>query len=171
MSKIIDLIDDKIQISPECLVIEPFKTIWESDKAKTKEKATKAIEYIWFFSDFNSPFFQQNPNERHKLITEYIIKDKDYQVNDLIKQGLETYNKLNTTPSMRLFMAVQESISKMETFFKEIEYNEDNITKIQKAIVDMPKLQAAVQEALENCKKENSSSIRVRGNADVGLFE
>lgn len=171
MSKIIDLIDDKVQISPECLVIEPFKTIWESDKSKTKEKATKAIEYIWFFSDFNSPFFQQNPTERHKLITEYIIKDKNYKVDDVLKKGIDVYNELNVTPSMRLFMAVQESIVKMEKFFKETDYNEDNIVKIQRAIMDMPKLQSAVQEALENCKKENSSNVRVRGGAEVGQFE
>lgn len=171
MIKIIDLKNDNIIIAPECLVIEPFKTIWESDKNKNKKEAIDSIRYIWFFASFDSPFFLQDNVEKHKLICEYILKDKNFKVDKNIKSGIEIYNKINDTPSLRLFKSVQESIIKMEDFFRNVVYNEENITKIQKAIVDMPKLQEAIQLALENCKKEKSSNMRVRGNAEVGLFE
>ncbi len=171
MGKIVDLIDGNIVISPECLVIEPFKTLWESDRTKTKDSAVNYIKYIWFYTDFNSPYFPQDDQERHDLICEYILKDKKFKVSKEIQKGIEVYNRIVTTPSIRLFKAVQESVVKMESFFRETEYNEDNITKLQKAIVDMPKLQEAVQTALENCRKEQVAGIRVRGNAAVGLFE
>jgi len=171
MIKIIDLKDDKIVIAPECLVIEPFKSIWTNDKSKQKTNAYNEITYIWFYSSYNSPFFQHDSKEKHDLICEYIIKNKDFKVNKNIQEGIEVFNKINTTPSIRLFIAVQESIVKMEEFFKNAQYNEENITKIQKAIVDMPKLQEAIQTALENCKKEQSSNIRVRGEVKLGMFE
>lgn len=171
MIRIIDLKDDKIIIAPECLVIEPFKSIWDNDKSKSKKEAYDAISYIWFYSSFNSPFFQHDSLERHKLICEYILKNIDYKPNESIKEAIHVFNKLHSTPSIELFQSVQESIVRMKNFFKDTAYNEDNITKIQKAIVDMPKLQEAVQTALDNCRKEQSSNIKVRGEAKLGMFE
>ncbi len=171
MSKIIDLVDGKVQISPECLVIEPFKTIWESDKNKEKVSATNIIKYIWFYTDFNSPYYQQNDSERHNLIVEYVILDNKFKVTEAVKKGIESYKKVITTPSMKLFEAVQESIAKMEEFFRGTDYTEENIDKIQKAILNMPKMQESVQNALENCRKEQSSGTRVRGDVSLGMFE
>ena len=171
MIKIIDLKDSKIIVAPECLVIEPFKSIWEKDKSKDKTYAFNVIKYTWYFASFKSPFFQHSNADRHKLIMDHIIKDDKFKVTKEVEDSIELYSKINTTPSMKLFRAVQESIGKMEEFFKTAEYNEDSITKIQKAIIDMPKMQEAVQAALNNCQKEQSVGDKVRGDNVLGLFE
>lgn len=171
MTKIIDLKDGKIIIAPECLAIEPFKSIWEKDKNKDKVEATKAIKYIWYYSSFKSPFFQLGDADRHRLIVENILEDKAFKLTPLIKEGIKTFEEIFTTPAMKLFRAAQASIVNMELFFSKTTYNEDNVTKIQKAIIDMPKMQEAVQKALDNCIKEQSTGDRVRGNATLGLFE
>ena len=171
MIKIIDLKDSKIIVAPECLVIEPFKSVWEKDKSKDKTYAFNVIKYTWYFASFKSPFFQHSNADRHKLIMDHIIKDDKFKVTKEVEDSIELYSKINTTPSMKLFRAVQESIGKMEEFFKTAEYNEDSITKIQKAIIDMPKMQEAVQSALDNCNKEQSSGNKVRGDAQLGMFE
>lgn len=171
MIKIIDLIDNKVIIAPECLVIEPFKSIWEKDKSKDKIEAYKTMQYIWFYTAYKSPFFQHSGEDRHKLIIEHIIKDSKFKVTKEIQEAINTFDKIQTTPTMKLFRAVQESVVKMEKFFIETEYTEENVAKIQKAIVDMPKMQEAVQAALDNCKKEEGKGIKVRGNSTLGLFE
>lgn len=171
MIKIIDLIDGKIVIAPECLVIEPFKSVWEKDKTKDKTEAYNIIQYVWFYAAFRSPFFQHSSSERNTLIMENIIKDPKFKVTKELLACIEIFEKIYTTASMKLFRAVQESVVKMEAFFTSVDYTEDNITKIQKAIVDMPKMQEAVQQALDNCKKEESTGIKVRGNNVLGLFE
>lgn len=171
MIKIIDLKDSKIVVAPECLVIEPFKSVWEKDKSKDKTYAFNVIKYTWYFASFKSPFFQHGNTDRHKLIMDHIIKDDKFKVIKEVEDCIELYLKIYTTPSMKLFRAVQESIGKMEEFFKTAEYNEDSITKIQKAIIDMPKMQEAVQAALNNCQKEQSVGDKVRGDNVLGLFE
>ena len=54
--KLFDLVEDKVEIKPESLLIYPFSEIWKRDKSKDKSKAFKEITYIWFYSDFDSPF-------------------------------------------------------------------------------------------------------------------
>lgn len=171
MIKIIDLKDGKITITPECLVIEPFKSLYEKDKSKGKTDSFKVMQYVWFYCAFKSPFFQHSATDRHKLIIENIIKDSKFKVTDEVKECMNLFEKIYTTPAMKLFRAVQESIVKMETFFKDVEYNEDTITKIQKAVIDMPKMQEAIQSAFDNCMKEQSTGDKIRGNATLGIFE
>lgn len=171
MIKIIDLVDGKIIVAPECLVIEPFKSIWEKDKTKDKTHAFNVIKYTWYYASYKSPFFQHSNSDRSKLILSHIIKDDKFKVNKELEECVKMYEKINTTPAMKLFRSVQESINKMEEFFMTAEYNEDSITKIQKAIIDMPKMQEAIQAALNNCSKEQSSGDKVRGEATLGMFE
>jgi len=171
MIKIIDLKDNIIIVAPECLVIEPFKSIWEKDKSKDKTQAFNMIKYTWYYASFKSPFFQHSNSDKHKLIVDHILKEPKFKMTQDLLDCINMYDKIHTTPAMRLFRAVQESINKMEEFFKNVEYDEDSITKIQKAIIDMPKMQEAVQAALDNCVKEQSKGDRVRGGATVGLFE
>ena len=171
MLKIIDQKDGKIIIAPECLVIEPFKSLYQKDKSKDKIESFKVMQYVWFYSAFKSPFFQHAVNDRHRMIIEHIIKDKTFKVTKELEACINLFEEINTTPAMKLFRAVQESIVKMEQFFKTAEYNEDSIVKIQKAIIDMPKMQIAVQMAFDNCMKEASSGDRVRGGAKLGIFE
>lgn len=171
MIKIIDLKDSKIVVAPECLVIEPFKSVWEKDKSKDKTYAFNVIKYTWYYASFKSPFFQHSNADRSKLILDHIIKDDKFKTSKELEECITTYEKIHTTPAMKLFRAVQESISKMEKFFETATYDEDSITKIQKAIIDMPKMQEAVQAALNNCQKEQASGDTVRGAASLGLFE
>ena len=171
MIKIIDLVDSKIIVAPECLVIEPFKSIWEKDKSKDKTQAFNIIKYTWYYASFKSPFFQHSNTDRSKLILDHIIKDSTFKITKEIQDCIAMYEKIHTTPSIKLFKAVQESINKMEEFFKTVEYNEDNIKKITDTIIAMPKVQESIQAALDNCQKEQSSGDTVRGGNTLGLFE
>ena len=92
--RIIDLIEGNIVISPEALCISPFSELWQKDKSKGKALATRQIKYIWFYSDFNSPYFQDPESDRHNLILMDVIKDKDFEVTEEVKEGIKKYKQL-----------------------------------------------------------------------------
>jgi len=169
--KILELHNDRVTISAEALGLTFFKTLWSRDKSKNKEKAYNDIAYVFYYCDFNSPFFIYPPDERSSQIKEYILGDKSFKVDKEIEVAIEGYTTLNTTPSMRMLESVQIAIAKMEGYFKAVDYETVDIDKVGKFIERLPKLMESVNQASEICKKEISNGTRVRGNASVGLFE
>lgn len=169
--KIIDLVDSKIVISPEALCISPFSELWQKDKSKDKTLATNQIKYIWFYSDFNSPYYIHPELDRHNLILIDVIKDKDFEVTNTIKEGINKYRELHITPSMLMLEAAHSAIYKMKGYFETIDLTQDDIDKVTRAIINFPKMIQAINEAKKQCKEEQTSGTRVRGNADIGMFE
>jgi hypothetical protein len=169
--KVFDLIDNKVIIKPESLLIIPFSEIWKGDKSKLKEKANKDITFIWFFCDFDSPYFSYDEEERANLIKEQVLEDSKYKVTELVQKGINRYKELNLSPSMRMLDSAYSAIFKMDSYFKNIDFDEDDIDKVTRAITNMPKMIQAINEAKELCKKEQSTSERVRGGASLNMFE
>lgn len=169
--KILELHNDRVSISAEALGLTFFKTLWARDKSKNKEKAYNDIAYVFYYCDFNSPFFIYPPEERSSQIKEYILGDKNFKIDKEIEVAIEGYTTLNTTPSMRMLESVQIAIAKMEGYFKAVDYETVDIDKVGKFIERLPKLMESVNQASEVCKKEIANGTRVRGNATVGQFE
>ncbi len=169
--KILELKDNKIILSPEALGLTFFKALWSRDKSKDKTQAYKDISYVFYFTDFNSPFYSYSADQRDGLIKQYVVEDKDFKVDKEINEAIKCYGELNITPAMRMLSAAFIAIDKMEDYFKDVDYAEDDIDKVQKCIIAMPKLVTALNEANELCRKETTGTTKVRGNATVGMFE
>jgi hypothetical protein len=171
MAKIFDLVDNKVQIKPESLMISPFSELWKRDKSKTKETANKDISFVWFYCDYDSPYFSYEDSEKMDLIKQFVLEDSNYKPDKLVFEGIEQYKKLNLTPSMRLLDSAYEAIFRMDEYFKNIDFENNDIDKVTKAIISMPKMIQAINEAKDLCKRDQSSSERIRGNASLGMFE
>lgn len=172
--KILDLDSNhKLIISPEALGLTFFKVLWSRDKTKEKSKAYKDIQYVYYFSDFNSPFYSNPPDQRDGLIKQYIFEDNAYTVDKEVTEAIKAYEALTKTPAMEMLDAVTIVIDKMKDYFKGVNLTtgDDEIDKVQRAIINMPKMIAAVNEAKEACRKESLGSTKVRGGANVGMFE
>lgn len=183
MSKLVELKEGVISISPELLMIEPFKTLYESDKSKDKVDSTKAIKYLWFYIDFASPYFMYPDDKKHDLICEYVLNDKKYKQPKNFQEMIDSFNKANPRPAVDMITAAMEVIYKMKDFFKSVDFTETQINKmgieeftydidkISKAISNMPKLIESLNQATELAKKEQTSGDRVRGNAQISMLE
>lgn len=170
--RIIDLVDDKIVIKPEALCISPFSDIWKNDKTKDKKAATNKIKYIWFYTDYDSPYKKNVPeNVRGKRIIDEVIKDKEFKVDEDITKAIALYIDLYTSPEMRLIDGANTMINRMDEFFRMTEIDGENIKKATDSIIAMPKLVQALKDARKAAEAEKESGTRVRGNAEIGLFE
>lgn len=179
MSKFFDLEDLVVRIKPSTLLIYPYSEIWKRDKSRDKSQAFKELQYIFFMLDYESPYIDLNEEERIKQIKEYSIRDSKFNPDKLVLEGIETYKKANISPAMEMLEATNIAIQSTKDYLKGVDYTLMDargnflyeIDKVQNAVIKMPKMIEALNQAKELCKKELSSSNRVRGGASVGLFE
>ena len=179
MGKILDLVDFKLIITAEALAIYPFSELWKRDKTKDKSNAYNDITSIWYMVDYNSPYFSFTDSQKDEHIRKDIIRDSKYKPDATVLAGLETYKDLTVTPAMKMLEAAEVAIRSTEKYLKGVDYTlMDNggkflydIDKVQNAIIKMPKAMAAINEAKDLCKKEQSSGVKVRGDKSVGIFE
>ena len=176
--KLLDILNNKLIISPEALGLSFFKEIWFKDKSTDKSKATNDIKYVYYYSDFSSPYFIYPELDRVNYIKEYVVGN-DYKVSKEVLKAIECYRELTITPAMRLLEAANVAISKTKDYLNGVDYTkmDDNgrfiydIDKVSKLIINMPKMQEALNQAKDICLKEQSSTTKVRGGKDVSLFE
>lgn len=183
MVKIVDLKDNKVIIAPECLLIDPFKSIWEADKTVEKIEATKVIKYLWFFIDFGSPYFMYQEEQRHDLILEYVLGDKNFKQPKNLESIIKSYLDANPRPAVEMLSSAVEVVHKMKDFFKSVDFTATqtnkmgveeftyDIDRITKAIMMMPKLIDSLNQATELAKKEQAGTSKVRGNAQTSMLE
>jgi len=170
--RIIDLVDEKLVISPEALCISPFSEIWANDKSKAKTVATDQIKYIWFFSDYNSPYYKHPEKDRHDILVNDVIKDKNFKITKEIKEGIQKYKELTTSPAVEAVEAAFAFMRKIQDYFKTVNLAEVNNPKaVTDIFANMPKMVSALNEAKKNAYAEETSGVKVRGQATLGLFE
>ena len=169
--RILNMIEGKVVLTPECLCISPFSEIWSKDKTKDKIQAHQQIKYVWFFSDFNSPYYKYPEDARKESIINDIIKDKNFKVTSDIKEAIEVYKKLHTSPAIAAVDAAFAFMNKIQTYFKEVELGDVDAKKITDIFINMPKIVASLNEAKKAAYAEEASSTKVRGGAKVGMFE
>lgn len=176
MSKrIFDVVDGKVIITPEALLISPFEEIWNSDKSTGKKVATEKIKFIWFYSDSGSPYNQNYSEEvRGKHIVIDVLKDKSYKITKDMTDGCNKYVELYTRAEERLVDGAEMAIYQMDKYYRTVDFTklgENDIKRVSDSIVALPKLVQAIKDARKAAQSDESSSNKVRGGASVGLFE
>ena len=74
--KLFDIDNNKVIVHPEALLIQSFKLLWDRDKSKDKARALKELAYVYFMTDFKSPYDRYDPAERHIQISADIVGDE-----------------------------------------------------------------------------------------------
>jgi len=170
--KILDFSDNKIIISPEVLSISPFKEIWEEDKSLNKKTATDKIRYVWFFSDYNSPYFKFPEEDRKKLILEDVLNDKKFKVDKDLVISIDKYKQLTYSPAVGMVETALVLVGNLNKYLKEVDFSEvPDPKKITEIFANMPKIVASLNEAKRLAEAEVTASIKVRGNASLGMYE
>ena len=170
--RIIDIQEGKITITPEALCISPFSELWQGDKSKDKSKATSQMKYIWFFADIESPYYDKPEADRHNLLALDVMKDKDYKVTKEVNEGIKKYQELyNSTPGIIALDAAYSLMFKIQEYFKTVDLQEVDVKKLTDTFSNMPKIMNALQEARRVAFSEKVKGVKIRGGAELGLYE
>jgi len=178
MAKLFDIDRNKIVPNPDVLAIPAMKKIWNRDKSKTKDKAMREIAYVVFLCDFHSPYKDLRISEKEKIIIEDTFKADKWEPDDIIKDAIEVYKKLQVTPSMRLLTASRNSVEKLSDYFDQINFKEiDNFGKPIYSAIELTrnlKEVGNVVKSLTNLDKQVKLELEeqsVRGGNKIGYFE
>lgn len=167
--------------NPETLVIYPFNEIWE--RAKKRETAMQEFAYIEFMSSMkkSNPYRQYPEDKKDEVIKKDIIKDKKWEADNLVKEGIkkikEFQEEASTTYSY--YMAAKNLAEKMKNFFNDFDITEVNpktlnpIYKpkdITSALIDTEKVLSNLKSLEKKVEEELFEEVKSRANKEISPF-
>jgi len=175
-----DLKDRKVIVSTEALLIPEFKELWSRDKTKDKEKAIKELSYIYFSTDFKSPYVQSaDIGFAARVVAKDFMKDPKYKPDKSIEEAIDKYIELQETPSMRLLKASLKTISNLTNYLETVNlherdkndrpiYKPNDVTSALKAIGPVIESLNKVKEQVERevAQLATLRGQRIKGNRE-----
>lgn len=168
----------------EARAIEVFAKIIRRDRGsegdhdgRFKQKACKELAWIYHVCDPGSPYFQVSQEYREEVVTKAIFKEEpDWKPDEVVQEGLETYQEIITSPSIRLLKSAMRSIDELEKYFnnvnfekgenKEVHDPKDVISNLEK----LGKLVTSLRELKEQVEKEQTSDSETYGGYQLNEF-
>lgn len=179
--KLFELQNNYPTVTAECLMISPFKEIWERDKTKDKTKAYGELRYIYFASDFKSLYLAFDKSIREERLVDDFIKIKGWKPDQLVMDGMDKYKLFQNTPTMRFLQANQIAMESLTEYYSGIDWDELDATG-KKPKYDITKVSGSVKQAgdiINNieklkekvAKEQNLNKDKARGDRSGGLLE
>ena len=168
----------KVNISPEAMMLKPFKEIYDRDKSKSKDKAFLELAYIYFYCDPRSDYqYIIDPIDKDKAIREGLDLLK-WKPDKKITEAIEFYNSFKSTSSL-LLEDTRALIDKVRNQMKEIDltatddkgkplYTLNIITSTIKQIPDLIKSLDAAEKAIVS---ELATSGRIKGQREKTILD
>jgi len=174
--------DGKIEVTPEALMLLPFKTIY--DKNKVKGIAAKEIAYIYFMEDKSNEIgFWKIPDEKERSfeIIKYIFGQKSKWTPSAYVLDAQRFYREQLTPyASRLLNNVLGAIQKTQDYLNSIDWELKDkgekfvydVNKVRDLIIKMPELEETVQRLKLRIKQEEQAEGDIkRGQHNVGIYE
>lgn len=175
MKNLIELNNNVLSIHPEALMIQEFKMLWDRDKKKDKEKALQDLAYVYHTTDFQSIYRNYHPDSRDAKIKLDIYGDREYAVDLHIIAAQNKYKELQTTLSMEILSDAEFGIDKLRTYFRGVDFTEDEEGKAAKNFIANVKqlgdLVKGLKSLREEVEKELADQMQLRGGSTIGRRE
>lgn len=164
--------------------LKPYADIVRRDRGSSgdssgrfKQRATQELAYIYHMADFNSPYFKVPEEERAEQLIRDIFGEEDWEPDELVKHGLALYKKLQTTPSMKLLDAANQSVGKLETYLRNVDFSEDSEGRpkyspkdLISSLEKLGKVVDGLSELKKQVQKEQQKDKEAYGGVELNEF-
>lgn len=178
--KLVRIINYKLEVEDELLLLKPFKELYKADKTKDKSKFYDFLTLVYYTYDPRSDYnYITNEEERLQEVFESNGIEQ-YKFSQKELDCIELYKQLTTTISSSLLKSTRIAIGKLQQFLETIDMNErddkgkavHSISTVTSAVKQIPALVKEIMEAEKMVAKEIEESGRVRGgNNKKSVFE
>ncbi len=180
MAKLFDIQAGKIIINEEALAIPPFKVLWDKDKTKTKEQATREISFVAFLCDYKSPYFEAYPEgQRMAVLKKDFLGDEDYELDEDLTIAIMRYKEFRESTNTRLLRTAKNTAEKLSEWFDKINFDEVDrdgrpiytARDVSANLKDIGGIVKSLDVLEKQVQKEQLEQSRARGGSDIGDYE
>ena len=151
------------ELYPELASIEEFKYI----KDNYKKNSSKVMWFIVYCFDIgpDNKFKNLEFDERTRILSKDIVKDKDFWINNNTKldNTIAMYIKMNDTAAKRHLRQWLDTLEKRTVFLKNTEYSLENFEKIDKMATNSKAIFETFELINKMMQKEEGTSITKGG--------
>jgi hypothetical protein len=168
----------RVLMNPDSIAIPTFRALWDRDKSKTKERATREISYVVFSCDYKSPYRAYNEIDRTRIIKEDFIKDTNWEPDELILEAIKRYNEFQETTFSRLVNKSLKLADKLSDYMDTIDFKDkdekqaqaivDSIVKTLEKVGNIVKSLTMLKKQVET---DSTEQTNVRGKTEIGDYE
>lgn len=174
---------ENYQVLPteELFLLKDFRSLFNKDKTKNKERFMEILSLIYFVYDPRSTYADIfDEEERIRAVKEQEGLDDSFKITPEIKKAIETYKIVTTTTSQKLLDSMRKSIAKIGEFLENVNLNEVddkgkavyNVAQIVQATDKIPQLAKKLIETEKIVNAEITEQGRIRGGEEQAhVFE
>ena len=177
--KLVKIVNYKLEVEDELLLLKPFRELYKTDKTKDKSKFIDFLTIVYYTYDPRSDY---NYIINEELRLKEVCDSNGLKVptfNKTEQDCINLYKELTNTISTELLKSTKIAIDKVRLFLETVDLNQLDdkgkpvytINSITSAIKQVPVLAKEVKEAEKQITKELEEQARARGGNKKSLFE
>jgi len=178
--RLITIEGDRIIVTPECLSVPEFMTLWKRDRSKFKKKGVQELTYVTFLVDntLNNPYRGYGEQMREEILRKDYFEE-DWFPDDEVKEAVNKYRSLQKTTSSRLVGAAQMAADKLADYYTMVDFHlHDSNGKpiysareVQSNLKDLSNTIKSLFALEEQLRREQLDGNLSRGGFEIGEFE
>jgi hypothetical protein len=165
---------------PYTLSIKEFKKLWTRDKTRDKRIAKSELSYVYFMTDFKSPFSNITDDEdRSNAIINSLDLPKGWKPDATVKACIDIYKERQKTITMILLDDARYALNEISRFLRSINLHATDergnfiydVKKMADTIKMIPSLSDSLDVLEEKVKREIDVKKQLRGDKEKSVFE
>jgi hypothetical protein len=171
--------------STHALLIEPFKSIWESDTSEGNLEAIKILTYVELLCSpkKSNPYFGIPEEQRPEAVKKQVWGDSppDAENATIIMDAVQTYKRLlnHSSPSFDLYDSAMAAAEKLKAQLKNINFNERTkggamVIKpkdVTSALKEIPDVMKSMEQLRNKLNQDLVDEAKTRNDRDIGSYE
>tara|TARA_R110000851_G_scaffold117849_4_gene244871 strand:+ start:2061 stop:2588 length:528 start_codon:yes stop_codon:yes gene_type:complete len=143
-----------------------------SDLIKAKGFGLKALLFVAYMADYDSPYRYHTEAERVRVVSKYVFGDYEWKgVKDVkVAQAMRRYIELEYDPLEAQLGAFNEKIDEYTKLLEENKVDIENAADIQKIMIGVDKVLATRQKLLDAIERRGDKKT-IAGNRELSYLE
>lgn len=169
----------KVVIAPEALALKPFRTLWNRDRTKSKDRAISELGYIYFFSDPRSEYqYIIDDDERAAAVKEGLGLSPKWKPDKEVVAAMGLYGSFTSTAAL-LLQDTRYAVDKLRTLLRDIDLSATDkngkplytLNVITATIKQVPSLVRDLDDAEKQLNEQLKESGDAVGNAEMSILD